>query len=157
VSQSRSTTFKTHNGTYLFWKLLGIQLIRNLMRLTKPYVIVPRTVTAIREKDHMDPHVFGLVEPAVIFATLLGTALGVKLLIWGKGPIRKVKAPEDRQALEQRMAEFEDHLLEVAARQEDRLTEIEERLDFTERVLTQKQAGSPKAIEPPGSHSPDPR
>jgi hypothetical protein len=99
----------------------------------------------------MDPHLFGLIEPAVVFATLLGTAFGVKLLIWGKGPIRKVKASENPQALEQRMADLEDHLLEVAARQEDRLTEIEERLDFTERVLTQKQAESPKAIKPPES------
>jgi hypothetical protein len=97
----------------------------------------------------MEPHLFGLIEPAVVFATLLGTAFGVKMLIWGKGPIRRVKAPEDRQGLEQRMVDLEDHLLEVAARQEDRLTEIEERLDFTERVLTQKQAESPKAIEPP--------
>ncbi len=99
----------------------------------------------------MDAHLFGLIEPAVVFATLLGTAFGVKMLIWGKGPIRKGKAPEDRQALEQRMAEFETHLLDVAARQEDRLTEIEERLDFTERVLTQRQAETPKAIEPPAN------
>ena len=124
------------------------------MHGSKPYVIVPSTVAAIKEKDCMDPHLFGLIEPAVIFATLLGTAFGLKLLIWGRGPIRKVKAPENRQALEQRMADLEDHLLEVAARQEDRLTEIEERLDFTERVLTQKQAESPKALEPPDSTGP---
>lgn len=105
----------------------------------------------------MDPQIFELLEPAVVFATLLGVAFGVKLLIWGKGPIRRVRAPEDHSALEQRVAELEDHMRDVAQHQTDRIAELEERLDFTERVFTQKQEGSPKAIEPPDSLSPDPR
>ena len=95
-----------------------------------------------------------VLEPAIVFATLLGTAFGVKLLIWGKGPIRKAPAPEDRQALEQRLAEIEEHVSDFASRQEYRMAELEERLDFAERVLTQQREEAPRGIEPPSPQSP---
>ena len=104
----------------------------------------------------MDPMLVDLFEPAVVFATLLGTAFGVKLLIWGKGPIKKVRAPEDRKALERRLEELEEHLSELASRQEYRLAELEERLDFTERVLTQHREEATRGLEPPNPQSPEP-
>ena len=48
----------------------------------------------------MDPQLYNLLEPAFVFATLLGTAFGVKLLIWGKGPIRRIRHAADQPALE---------------------------------------------------------
>ncbi|MGD8727702.1 MAG: hypothetical protein PVH40_08660 [Gemmatimonadales bacterium] len=101
----------------------------------------------------MDPQLYELIEPAIVFATLLGTAFGAKLLIWGKGPIRRAKPAEDHPALERRMAELEERLSGIAEQQEYRLAELEERLDFTERVLTQQRAEGPKGIRPPGPPS----
>lgn len=96
----------------------------------------------------MDPFIADLLEPAVVFATLLGTAFGVKLLIWGKGPIRKVRGGPDHPALEQRFAELEERLEQVSelvVQQSEQLAETQERLDFTERVLTQRRLEEPKA------------
>jgi len=95
----------------------------------------------------MDPFIADLLEPAVVFATLLGTAFGVKLLIWGKGPIRKLRGGPDNPALEQRLTELEERLEQVAdlvVQQSEQLTEAQERLDFTERVLTQRRLEEPQ-------------
>jgi len=100
----------------------------------------------------MDPQLVDLLEPAVVFATLLGTAFGVKLLIWGKGPIRRVRHAADQPALEQRIAELEsrwEQVSELMLHQTDRLTETEERLDFAERMLTRQRGDEPGVLEPP--------
>jgi len=100
----------------------------------------------------MDPHLYDLLEPAIVFATLLGTAFGVKLLIWGKGPIRRIRHSADHPALEQRVAELEsrwEQVSELMLHQTDRLTEAEERLDFAERMLTRQRADEPQGLEPP--------
>ena len=98
----------------------------------------------------MDPYMVDLLEPAVVFATLLGTAFGVKLLIWGKGPIRRVRRGPDHPALEQRLSEVEERLEQVSdllVQQSEQLTETQERLDFTERVLTQRRLEAPRAAD----------
>jgi len=102
----------------------------------------------------MDPQLLDLIEPAIVFATLLGAAFGVKLLIWGKGPIRRVRVPEDRQALEQRLTEFEEHLSDIVAHHTERLSELEERLDFTERMLTQQREDQVRVLRKPDPPTP---
>jgi uncharacterized coiled-coil protein SlyX len=100
----------------------------------------------------MDPILYDLLEPVVIFATLLGTAFGVKLLIWGKGPIRRIRRSEDDPAPAQRITELEDRVErsnDVIAHQAEQLDELNERLDFTERMLTRQRAEPPKALDGP--------
>ena len=99
----------------------------------------------------MDPMLVDLLEPAVVFATLLGTAFGVKLLIWGKGPIRRIRRPADQQGLE-RITELEERLeqwSDLISQQADQVAELEERLDFAERLLTRHRMEEPRALEEP--------
>lgn len=100
----------------------------------------------------MNPMLFELLEPAVVFATLLGTAFGVKLLIWGKGPIRRVRRGEESAALAERIAELEERLEqsnEMVANQAALLDDVIERVDFAERMLTRQRNEQPKRIEGP--------
>ena len=105
----------------------------------------------------MDPLFYDLIEPAVIFATLLGTAFGVKLLVWGQGPIKKSRQLEGDESLKQRVAQMEERWSqwsELVAQQADQLADMEERLDFTERMLTRQKAEEQKILEgPPDSPS----
>lgn len=100
----------------------------------------------------MDPFLVELLEPVVAFSVMLGVAFGVKFLIWGKGPIRRVHRPAEHQALEQRVAELEERweqLSEVIMRQADQIADHDERMDFAERMLTRQRAEEPKALENP--------
>ncbi len=100
----------------------------------------------------MDPLIFELVEPVAVFAMLLGFGFGVKMLIWGKGPIRRIRRPPEDPALEQRIAELEERSeqwAELMAQQRDLLEELVERQDFTERMLTRQRMEEPKALEKP--------
>jgi hypothetical protein len=100
----------------------------------------------------MDPLLIDLLEPAVVFGTLLGVAFGVKLLIWGKGPIRRLKGSGQHPDLERRVAELEERWeqwSELTAQQADQIAEVEERLDFAERLLTRQRAEQPPALDPP--------
>lgn len=100
----------------------------------------------------MDPVLYNLIEPAVIFGTLLGTAFGVKLLIWGKGPIKRVRSAEDQPALTSRITELEDRLEQsndMIAHQAELLDDVLERVDFTERMLTRQKEGERRALESP--------
>jgi hypothetical protein len=102
---------------------------------------------------NMDHALYSLIEPIVIFGTLLGTAFGVKLLIWGKGPIKQIRRPAETPELTQRVADLEDRLEqsnEVIAHQAELLDEMVERVDFTERMLTRQRNGQPKGLEGPG-------
>ena len=104
----------------------------------------------------MDPMLVDLLEPAVVFATLLGTAFGVKLLIWGRGPIRRIRQPTDQQGSD-RMAELEERLeqwSDLISHQADRVAELEERLDFAERLLTRQRMDEPRALEEPETSTP---
>jgi len=90
---------------------------------------------------------------AVVVATLVGTAVGVKLLVWGKGPIRRFRGGGSDPATDERIADLEERfhrLSETVGDQSQLLEEYHERLDFTERVLTQQRGEDPKALEPPG-------
>jgi hypothetical protein len=100
----------------------------------------------------MDPALVDLLEPVVAFATILGIAFGVKLLIWGKGPIRQIRRGAASPEQEQRLAELEERmerLAEQMMRQADRLEDHDERLDFTERMLTRHRAEEPRALRDP--------
>lgn len=100
----------------------------------------------------MDPALYNLIEPAVIFATLLGTAFGVKMLIWGKGPIKRVRHAADQPALTGRISELEDRLEQsndVIAHQAELLDDVVERLDFAERMLTRQRDDERRALESP--------
>jgi hypothetical protein len=77
-------------------------------------------------------------------ATFFGAAFGVKLLVWGKGPIRRLRGGSDDRDTSERLAELEQaHMLE----------DYHERLDFTERVLTQQRGEEPKALDPPANEN----
>lgn len=87
----------------------------------------------------MDPQLFGLVEPIVILSFLGALTYGAKTMIWGKGPIRQLKKKEETGALERRIAELEDLLEQHHLELLDRHADLEERLDFAERMLTQRE------------------
>lgn len=100
----------------------------------------------------MDPLLIDLLEPAVVFATLIGTAFGVKLLIWGKGPIKRRRFSPQDPALEQRIAELEErveHSSELLGYQANQLDDLNERLDFHERMIARQRAGESKSLENP--------
>ena len=87
----------------------------------------------------MDPQLFELIEPIIILTFLSGLALGVKHMIWGKGPLRRVRGGEHDSALEQRVVELEDLLEQRQHELLDRQADLEERLEFAERMLTQRR------------------
>jgi hypothetical protein len=100
----------------------------------------------------MDPAVMNLIEPVVVFATLLGMAFGVKILVWGKGPIRRVRPPTEAPGLEQRLGSIEERLERTAAmigHVADQVADVDERLEFTERMLSRQRMDEPKALERP--------
>jgi hypothetical protein len=100
----------------------------------------------------MDPLLIDLLEPAVIFGTLLGVAFGVKFLVWGKGPIKRLKGTASQAELERRVAELEERWeqwSELTAQQADQIAEVEERLDFAERLLTRQRAEQSRALDRP--------
>jgi hypothetical protein len=102
----------------------------------------------------MDPQLFGLLEPIVILSFLGALTYGAKVMVWGKGPVRKLKGSEDSEALKQRIAELvallEQQHLEVL----DRHADLEERLEFAERMLTQNRANELEAPSEPGVAKP---
>ena len=86
---------------------------------------------------------------AVVFATLVGTALGVKFMVWGKQPLLRRRGGSGGD--DERIAELEqrvDQLSEFVADQANLLEYYHERLDFTERMMAQQQKEEPKALEP---------
>ncbi len=87
----------------------------------------------------MDPQIFALIEPIIILTFLSGLAVGVKHMIWGKGPLRRVKGGENVSGLEQRVTELEDLLEQQHVELLDRQADLEERLEFAERMLTQRR------------------
>lgn len=105
----------------------------------------------------MDPALYNLIEPAMVFATLLGTAFGVKLLIWGRGPIKPLRRTGENPALEQRVMELEERLERsdrVIDDQSEQIDDLIERLDFAERLLTRQRAEQPRALNSPDAATP---
>ena len=87
---------------------------------------------------------------AVVIGTLLGSAFGLKLLIWGKTPIQRLREGPD----EARIAELQDQiddLTTLAADQARVLDDLQDRMDFTERLLARSEHEPPSAIAPPPS------
>ena len=102
----------------------------------------------------MDPQLFGLLEPIVILSFLGALTYGAKVMIWGKGPVRKIKGGEDVEALKQRVAELEDLLEQQHLEVLDRHSDLEERLEFAERMLTQNKAKALQAPSEPQTPTP---
>jgi hypothetical protein len=104
----------------------------------------------------MDVYMFDLLEPIVVIGSLLGLAFGVKLLVWGKGPLRQIRRGGS-PALEQRVAELEgrsEHSADLLMQQGELLEDLVERLDFAERMLTRQRADEPRALEKPEESTP---
>jgi len=78
-------------------------------------------------------------EEFIMAMTLLGS--GVTLVFFFAVPIRKALLKK----IEGRSADPDPHLLEEVDRLRDRMLDLEERLDFTERLLAQQRdaAGLP--------------
>lgn len=105
----------------------------------------------------MDQAVVDLIEPVVVFATLLGMAFGVKLLVWGKGPIRRVRPHPDTPELDQRLTDIEDRLEQttsILGQLTDQLADVDERIEFTERMLARRGMDTPPALKPPEPRGP---
>ncbi len=102
----------------------------------------------------MDPQLFSLLEPIVILSFLGALTFGAKTMIWGKGPLRSAKGAEHHGALEQRVADLEDLLEQQHVEFIDRQADLEERLDFAERMLAQQR--QPQLGSPPESRVPTP-
>ena len=89
---------------------------------------------------------------AVVIATLLGTAFGIKLLVWGKAPLRKLRSGRGDSDTDERLAELEQRVEQIADFMRDQTRQIEdchERLDFAERMLT--AAAEPRVDDPESS------
>jgi hypothetical protein len=102
----------------------------------------------------VDPQLYTLLEPAVVLFTLLGVAFGVKLLVWGKGPIKQIRRAGVDPAAAERIVELEERLRElsdVVLDQSHRLEDHDERLDFAERLLTKRRD---EEVLPPGNAGP---
>jgi hypothetical protein len=88
----------------------------------------------------VDPEI---LEVASIFAILTGVAWAVKLIFLGRGPIRRRPDAAQEDAMERRIAEVEDrieqHLAAMNESHRDQLLELEDRLDFAERLLAQQK------------------
>ena len=96
----------------------------------------------------LDP---GIIEIVVLIATACLAGTGAKLLLWGRRPIFGLRDSTDDPASNQRLVDLEDRvdeLAEVAVNQSQLLKDYHERLDFTERLLTERQE-EPTAPELP--------
>lgn len=102
----------------------------------------------------MDPMLVEMFEGPIILATLVGLAYAVKVMFWGRGPIRRVKGSPERQALEERLTELEDRCEHLEAHHVERMADLEERLDFAERVLAQQQRPELRAPREPEVSTP---
>lgn len=94
---------------------------------------------------------------AIVMATLIGTAFGVKILIWGTKPIRRLGRAAGHSPDDERIGDLEDRLGQVAellVNQRERLDDHDERLDFAERLLARRQIDDPRPIEPPRESTP---
>jgi hypothetical protein len=83
-----------------------------------------------------------------MFEILLGVALITLASKVGPAWARRIEGqgtdPEVVRRLgeaEERLTQMEDRLLGLAAESHERMLEMEERIDFTERVLQQQRAG----------------
>jgi hypothetical protein len=97
----------------------------------------------------MDPILLDYLEGPVILATLVGLTYVVKVMFWGRGPIRRVKGSVQQQALEERLADVEDRWEQLEAHHAGQLADLEGRLDFAERLLAQQQTPRLHAPEEP--------
>jgi hypothetical protein len=89
---------------------------------------------------------------AVVVATLFASAFGVKFLVWGKGPIRRIRGGGEESAVDERLIDLEERvqrLSEIVRDQALALDDYHERLDFAERVISQRGGDEPNALKPP--------
>jgi hypothetical protein len=73
----------------------------------------------------------------------------VKLLVWGKAPIKRLRSGAGDPETDERLAELEQRVEQMSEFMRDQAQALEdyhERLDFAERMLTQR-GEEPKALE----------
>jgi hypothetical protein len=102
----------------------------------------------------MDPVLLDYLEGPVILATLVGLTYVVKVMFWGRGPIRRVKGGAQQQAVEERLADLEDRWEHLEAHHAEQVADLEGRLDFAERLLAQQQMPKLHAPEKPEVSTP---
>ena len=68
----------------------------------------------------------------IIFAAVLGTGTMVAFFAWLLNRLRQIEDGGDSRALVEQVHAIREQLLDV----QDQLTALEERTDFTERLLT---------------------
>jgi hypothetical protein len=102
----------------------------------------------------MDPILLEYLEGPVILMTLVGLTYAVKVMFWGKGPIRRIKGSAQQQALEERLADLEDRWEQLEVHHEGQVADLEERLEFAERLLSQQQSHKLYAPEEPEISTP---
>lgn len=89
---------------------------------------------------------------AIVVATIVGTAFGVKLLVWGKGPLKGIRAGRGGPVNDARLIELEDRVEQLSDTVRDQaevLAEYQARLDFTERLLERHKGDEAASLAPP--------
>jgi hypothetical protein len=85
----------------------------------------------------MDPILIDMLEPVVVFGTLLGIAFGVKFLLFGNDPNRRGRRAPESPELERRVALLEERweqLSELIMRQTNEIEAHDERLGFAKHT-----------------------
>ena len=80
-------------------------------------------------------------------AAAFGGAFCLKHMIWGRGPIWRGRGLPDAGRYDRRLADLEERVedsAEVIRQQNDQIADLEERLDFAERLLTRGTAPQPE-------------
>ena len=102
----------------------------------------------------MDPMLIHTLEGPIVLGTLVGLAYVVKIMVWGKGPLRRIKGSAQQQALEERLADVEDRWEQLEVHHAGQLADLDERLDFAERLLSQQQMHKLRALGEPEVSTP---
>ena len=93
-----------------------------------------------------------IIEVLLFTAAMFGITVGCKLMIWGRGPIWKGRRKIESTDVETRFQELEERLelqaFEIEERYASRVVDLEERLDFAERMLSQPRFRAIEAPEP---------
>jgi uncharacterized coiled-coil protein SlyX len=91
---------------------------------------------------------------AMVMGTVIGAAFGLKFLIWGKTPLHQLRRDAGDHAAAERLADLEaqiDDLTTLVTDQSRQIEDVQDRLDFTERLLARGPDASPRSTALPPS------